>query len=242
MLKAFDTLPMTNGKKIFVLQPQMKPWALGSGGLKLQRFGFPLVPDFGGTAHAYCGETLDAALGDLLAWHKKPCFDDMLRGYIIKSRVRRADHMLLAQPYSPALFSQGTLPGPQLLLDLLDNKIVPKQTEDNWNEFEKQKKETDQDDDRNARWLDELPLPCRRCTDLGVTTRTTGKDFPGNDPASKWARTVSKGQDALCTRCDGVMRKLDMKLQMFCEGCCTYSSLDMPRLYSRQRTQRRSSL
>ena len=119
--KAFDTLPLTNGKKIFMLQPQMRPWALGLGGLKLQRFGFPLVPDFGGTAHAYCGETLDAALGDLLAWHKKLCFDDMLRGYIIKSRVRRADHMLLAQPYSPALFSQGTLPGPQLLRDLLQN-------------------------------------------------------------------------------------------------------------------------
>ena len=220
--KAFDTLPLTNGKKIFVLQPQMKPWALGSGGLKLQRYGFPLVPDFGGTAHAYCGETLDAALGDLLAWHKKPCLDDTLRGYIILSRVRRADHMLLAQPYSPALFSQGTPPGPRQLKDVLGDAVTPREAERKWKEFEKQKKEKDQADDRNAKWLDEIPLPCRRCTDLGVPTRLTGKYFPGHDPASKWHRTVSKGQDALCTRCVGVMRKLDMKLQMYCEGCCAY--------------------
>ena len=50
-----------------------------------QRFGFPLVPDFGGTAHAYCGDTLDAALGDRLSWTQKPQVEDMLKGNVIKS-------------------------------------------------------------------------------------------------------------------------------------------------------------
>ena len=105
---------------------------------------------------------------------------------------------------------------------MLGDAVTPREAEKKWKEFEKQKKEKDQADDRNAKWLDEIPLPCRRCTDLGVPTRLTGKAFPGHDPASKWHRTVSKGQDVLCTRCVGVMRKLDMKLQMYCEGCCAY--------------------
>ena len=50
--------------------------------MKVIRFGFPVVPDFGGTAHAYCGTTMDAALGDLLSWELKPRLEDMLKAYI----------------------------------------------------------------------------------------------------------------------------------------------------------------
>ena len=45
--------------------------------------------------------------------------EDVLKGYIIKSRIREADKILLAQAYSPHLFRQGVLPGPGLLLDVL---------------------------------------------------------------------------------------------------------------------------
>eukprot|EP00973_Karenia_brevis_P047438 6586387-Karenia_brevis.AAC.1 len=48
----------------------------------------------------------------------------MLKGYIIKSRVRDAENLLLAQPYSPHLFRQGTLLGPQLLQDVLLKRIT----------------------------------------------------------------------------------------------------------------------
>ena len=47
----------------------------------------------------------------------------MLRAYIIRSRIQEADKIMLAQPYSPQLFRQGLLPGPQLLLDVLLKKI-----------------------------------------------------------------------------------------------------------------------
>ena len=80
------------------------------------RYGFTIVPDFGGTAHSYCGSTLDACIGDLLSWIKKPTHSDMLRAYVINSRITDASKLALVQPYSPALFSQGTLPGPDLLL------------------------------------------------------------------------------------------------------------------------------
>ena len=71
--------------------------------------GFPLVPDFSGTAHAYCGSTLEAAIGDLLPWDRRSTRDDALRGYIIKSRATTAEGLLIVQPYSPALFAQGDL-------------------------------------------------------------------------------------------------------------------------------------
>ena len=57
---------------------------------------------------------------------RKPRMEDMLKGYIIKSRIRETDKILLAQPYSPHLFRQGVLPGPGLLLEvLLGKKTTP---------------------------------------------------------------------------------------------------------------------
>eukprot|EP00973_Karenia_brevis_P006834 927536-Karenia_brevis.AAC.1 len=65
----------------------------------------------------------------------------MLKGYIIKSRVRDAETLLLAQPYSPHLFKQGTLPGPQLLQDvLLNKKISVQQAKKQWQASEQQEK------------------------------------------------------------------------------------------------------
>ena len=105
-------MPRIGNRKVYTLTPQTRPWTLDTKGhFKLKRFGFPTVPDFGGTAHAYCGSTLPAAIGDCLSWTAKPTRDGMLRAYIIKSRVKEAENMLIVQPYSPQLFRQGMLPG-----------------------------------------------------------------------------------------------------------------------------------
>ena len=123
-------MPTIGGRKIYTLTCQVKPWSLDkAGAIKLKRFGFPIVPDFGGTAHAYCGSTLDAAIGDCLSWDERPRREGMLRAYIIKSRVRGAENMLIAQAYSPHLFRQGMLPGPQLLLDVLLKRKTTKEVQ-----------------------------------------------------------------------------------------------------------------
>ena len=50
VLKANAKLPLTNGRKMFVLRVCMKVWHLDKDNkVPVQRFGFPLVPDFGGT-------------------------------------------------------------------------------------------------------------------------------------------------------------------------------------------------
>ena len=72
-------------------------------GIVVNCMGFALVPDFGGTAHAYCGDTLAACIGDVMKGKCPPTMDQALRAYIIKSRVRDGDKLLLAaalQPYA----------------------------------------------------------------------------------------------------------------------------------------------
>ena len=49
------SIEMPNGV-VYTLFVQAKIWSLDQqGARKIKRYGFPIVPDFGGTAHAYCG-------------------------------------------------------------------------------------------------------------------------------------------------------------------------------------------
>ena len=125
---ANDKLPLTHGFKIYSLKLSVKQWCLDAGNkVRVRRFGFPLVPDFGGTAHAYCGDTVPAVLGDLMKWNHIPTLDNALRAYIIMSRVRDISNILLAQPYSPGLFRQGVQPGPHLLRQILLGELTPQE-------------------------------------------------------------------------------------------------------------------
>ncbi len=82
---------------------------------------------------------MEASMGDLLPWWKKPQHADMLKAYIIKSRVRLAGKLLLVQAYSPHLFRQGNLPGPQLLLDVLLGTTTAADARNTWKKLEKAK-------------------------------------------------------------------------------------------------------
>jgi hypothetical protein len=133
MQSASKDLPLVNEKRIYTLLAKPKEWSLdGQGNVKITRYGFSIVPDFGGTAHFYCGTSLDACIGDLLPWWRKPQMDDQLRGYIIKSRVRDASKLLTTQPYSPHLFRQGILPGPNLLHETLMKRMTPEEAKAAW--------------------------------------------------------------------------------------------------------------
>ena len=126
LLTATKKLLEQNPEGIYVLKPTVCVWTRDAAGqASVKRFGFRVVPELGGTIHGYCGDTLDAMIGDLLEWNRKPCPEDMHKAYISKSRIRRVEHMLLVQPYSPHLFRQGELPGPQLLMELLRGNASP---------------------------------------------------------------------------------------------------------------------
>ena len=215
-------MPVIDGKRIFTLKVQSKPWALDkAGAVKIRRFGFPLVPDFGGTAHAYCGTTMDAALGDLLPWAHKPRLDEMLRAYIIKSRIRNAEDIMIARPYSPHLFRQGLLPGPALLLDVLEKKITSEEAKAAW-----KKHQTVQKDKARVegKWLTAQELPCRLCTE-----HNGGEEVwhPITAFSAAWkedelfTNVLRKGQDLVCFKCKHHYLKWEQRndLVISCDCC-----------------------
>ena len=157
-------LPLVNGKRIYTLHRLCKSWYLDgqSRQVEVKRFGFPIVPDFGGTAHAYCGSSLAAAIGDLQEWWRKPHGDAKVRGYIIKSRVRNTANLLLAQSYSPGLFSAGPPLGPHLLLETMRGNITRKEAMKKFQEVEGQKEAVDKEQ-ADVKWPFALQLPCREC-------------------------------------------------------------------------------
>ena len=121
-----ETLNTIDGMKIYELEQTRRLWTLDKQHAKIYRFGFPLVPDFGGTVHAYSGSTLEACIGDLLRWSTKATRSEALRAYIMLTLVRDASKLLIAEPFSPNLFRQGVLPGPDLLMKVLTNEWTPK--------------------------------------------------------------------------------------------------------------------
>ena len=66
---------------------------------------------------------MDTALVDLGSVSVAPSYARAMRGYIALSRVRKVDDLLLAQPFSPALFQQGQQPWAALLLDTLKGAV-----------------------------------------------------------------------------------------------------------------------
>ena len=52
------------------------------------------------------------------------------------SRVKDISQILLAQPYSPRLFRQGVLPGPDLLMKVLRSEITQADAKRLWKEDE----------------------------------------------------------------------------------------------------------
>ena len=62
-------MPDKYGKGVYALALQHRAWTVDSEHhVKVLRSGFPIVPAFGGTAHAFCGTSLDVCMGDLLPW------------------------------------------------------------------------------------------------------------------------------------------------------------------------------
>ena len=70
---ATKKMPLVDGKRLYTLTVHAKHWCLDAAQkVHVARYGFTVVPDFAGIAHAYCGSTLDACIGDLLPWFSKP--------------------------------------------------------------------------------------------------------------------------------------------------------------------------
>ncbi len=219
ILNATKHLRNDVGQGILRLRPEFKIWSRdGKGHARVRRKGFEVVPDFGGTAHAYCGDSLDAVVGDLLEWDRRPTLEAMQRAYIIKSRVRDTSGLSIVQPYCPALFMQGALPGPALLLQRQKGEINVQDLKKTWKRIEKPTEE------QEKRWPWSMRLPCRSCTyeNNGVEV---WKDFDEiaskTDPRPKlWSKNLAQGEDLVCMNCFRTrFQELATKEVMVCDDC-----------------------
>ena len=109
------------GEGVYPMKPLWKTWWVDprTCNLPIQRYGYALAVDFGGTAHSYQGATLAANINDLLDYEKPPQAIHALTSYVSFSRVRVVDNTLLVQTYAPSMFQRGTPVGPCLLMERL---------------------------------------------------------------------------------------------------------------------------
>ena len=109
---------------VFPLKSVTRVWTLNEdSGAKVHREGFNIVPDQASTAFMIQGETLDAELADCGDIFAQPGLTEMLNAYVILSRVRAAENLLLLRAFSPYLFRVGSPPGPACLLKLLRHRL-----------------------------------------------------------------------------------------------------------------------
>ena len=90
---------------------------------RVTRRGFTLVNDFASTAFMMQGETLEAMLADCGDVWEVVGLAEMLTCYVILSRIKTADGLLLLRAFSKRLFQQGEPPGPKCLLEFLRSRF-----------------------------------------------------------------------------------------------------------------------
>ena len=195
LLKQYEGLP----SNCFPLAPVTVYWTLDAeDSIEIHRRGFPVVPNFSTTVDGATGKTMDTALPDLGSVSVVPSFTRAMKGYIALSRVRKVDDLWLAQPFSPALFQQGSQPWPTLLLDTLKGHVQ---------EIELEEKAAE------AEWRSRKP---KLLKDLTWTCDTCSKDTTGdykkflNVASTKeewfdayWKKIIAPGVTRSCLVCTG---------------------------------------
>ena len=110
---------------VYPMVASCKTWIVSEGTkICAKRRGFRIVPDFSETAHSVQGASLVAAVVDCLTVDHCSKTTDMLAGYIGLSRVKTKEALLIAGPFSPALFCHGQPPGPEILMKVLRQEIT----------------------------------------------------------------------------------------------------------------------
>ena len=99
-------------------------------------------------------------LGDVGA---RPSLDAAMRGYIGLSRVRAAHNLLLAQAFSPLLFSQGPQPFPSALMEVLRGNVRCEEVSAKMKEAHNRKKD--------IKLLKDTHWECSKCHNLAPTNQ-----------------------------------------------------------------------
>ena len=128
-------------------------------------------------------------------WIILVCGQEQLTGYMCLNRVQTADSLCVVQAFSPCLFQQDDLTGPNLFLKFWQEKVTAQQ------HYEKWKKDLDQKKTNRITWPQDMRLFCRGCSDAaGIPKRVCLKNFPRKSKTDLFA-TVAEGMERFCNGC-----------------------------------------
>ena len=200
------------GAGVIKIKPIQQHWKVVVGGkATVCCRGFPVACDLAGTAHSFQGSTLEACTIDLGLWNASGNHDSQLAGYMCMSRVRRTEDLCIARPYSPNLFAQGDLLGPQVFLNVHRQTVTLSEAEKIWNCPTKRKPQR------------ELLLACRLCSSVDGAQEILKKFGAFVTPQSGGAQEVVKqGMDRICLQClEKIKRKqrLEVDTEETMEKC-----------------------
>ena len=140
---------------------------------KIRRYQMPVAPDFARTAYSMQGFTLPEGKVDL----NMSSNTDPVTGYIALSRFKKADDVVIMQPFDISVFKQGAADQPVLLLRHLNGEDISAAVEARSTCQEQQKKRRKMKDDRAA--------------------AIRGRDMSGNTPVAKHNKRNTKSDEAI---------------------------------------------
>ncbi|CAK0841562.1 unnamed protein product, partial [Prorocentrum cordatum] len=161
----------------------------------VKRAGFPLVPHFAATAHCVTGATLPQAIIDLLDARTTPRAAMVPTGYVAISRTRRADDLIITQPFSPMLFRQGHQTGPWLLHSLTAGEMTTEQAEAGWAKAEKEAAS------RSSKKLVDVTFQRADCHQRKRAGNFPGRGMRASDPVEHAVAVLSQGAWRRCALC-----------------------------------------
>ena len=177
------------------IRPVVQHWKLEAHGTAtVARRGFPLACDYAGTAHSFMGATLAACSLDLGFWDTVANRDSQLSAYMCLSRVKKAEDLCIARPFSPNLLSQGELIGPDTFLAVHRQTLTLADAKSKFEQEHVQRK-------RNPETL----FFCRGCTPKAKSEHglLPLRDFTSNNlwQPDAWLEIVCLGMERLCSQC-----------------------------------------
>ena len=183
---------------VYPLWPKALMWTVHRGlNINARRYGFTLVPDLAGTAHMYQGETQPGAIVDLQGLDVKPKQSDAMAGYVMISRVRAKETLLISQPFNPALFCLGASPGPKILMRVLRGELLPEEADAEFERHDAHSYATGVETD-----LLQSAWRCAACELAGCENpRRSMEEFGIRDIYDFRNKLLPQGAWARCTRC-----------------------------------------
>ncbi|CAK0804775.1 unnamed protein product, partial [Prorocentrum cordatum] len=161
----------------------------------VKRAGFPLVPHFAAAAHCVTGATLPQAIIDLLDARTTPRSSMVPTGYVAISRTRRADDLIITQPFSPMLFRQGHQTGPWLLRSMTAGELTTEQAKAGWAKAEKEAAS------KSSKKVVDATFQCGDCHQRKRAGNFPGSGMRTSDPVDHAVAVLSQGAWRRCALC-----------------------------------------